>query len=72
MEKDRPTIEALPLGRFQAASKIPWVRWSEVCKPKSRGGLGVRGLRLVNEALLGNRKWRLISRGQALAGYPHC
>jgi hypothetical protein len=42
------------------------LRWSEVCKPKSRGGLGVRVLCLVNMVLLGKWKWRLISRGQAL------
>lgn len=56
MEKDRPTTEALPLGWFQGASEIPWARWSEVCKPKSREGLGVRVLRLVNMVLLG--KWK--------------
>lgn len=67
MEKDCPTTEAHPLGWFQAASKIQWVRWSEVCKPKSRGGLGVRGVPLVNMALLGKWKWGLlISRGKAL------
>ena len=33
------------------------MRWSEVCKFKNRGGLGIRDLRLMNLAL---GKWRLL------------
>jgi hypothetical protein len=34
------------------AKKTPLPGWKLVCKPKSRGGLGVIRLRLQNEALL--------------------
>lgn len=36
------------------------MKWSEACKPKSKGGLGVRDIRLVNLALLVKCMWRLI------------
>jgi hypothetical protein len=37
-----------------------------VCKPKKDGGLGVRDLRLVNNALLGKWRWRIISEGTGI------
>lgn len=40
---------------------IPWVKWEDVCKPKKLWGLSVRDLRLVNLALLGKWRWRLLS-----------
>ncbi|XP_019447237.1 PREDICTED: uncharacterized protein LOC109350456 [Lupinus angustifolius] len=33
---------------------IPWVAWSDVCKPKKFGGLGIKDLSRFNDALLGN------------------
>jgi len=53
-------------GGPKGARKIPWVRWSYVCKPKTEGGLGNRDLRLVNLALLKKWHWRLIKRGKTL------
>jgi hypothetical protein len=41
-------------------SKISWVKWSNVCKPKSDGGLGVRDLRLTNISLLAKWRWKLL------------
>ena len=32
-------------GGSKGARKIPWVQWSDVCKPKSEGGLGIRDLK---------------------------
>jgi hypothetical protein len=40
--------------------KVCWVKWRNVCQPKSKGGLGVRDIKLVNISLLAKWKWRLI------------
>jgi len=37
--------------------KISWVKWQHVCLPKTKGGLGVRSLELVNYSLLGKWRW---------------
>jgi len=34
---------------------LHWVNWDEVCRPKQKGGLGIRPLRLMNDTL--NTKW---------------
>lgn len=47
-------------------SKIPWVRWFDVCKPKKVGGLGVRDIRGVNLALLVKCRWCMLSSAFAL------
>jgi hypothetical protein len=41
-------------------SKIAWVKWVDVCRPKEEGGLGVRDLRLMNISLLAKWRWRLL------------
>lgn len=43
------------------------VKWSEVCVPKSLGGLGVRSMADHNNVLLQKRAWRLQS--QIVSGY---
>ncbi|GAU21373.1 hypothetical protein TSUD_189600 [Trifolium subterraneum] len=53
-------------GGVRGANKIAWVSWSNVCRPKSEGGLGVCDLRMVNLALLGKWRWRLISGAEGL------
>ncbi|GAU17784.1 hypothetical protein TSUD_171730 [Trifolium subterraneum] len=53
-------------GGATLGRKIAWVRWDKVCRPKSDGGLGIRDLRVVNLALLGKWRWRLISREQGI------
>ena len=37
--------------------KTHLVDWDSICKPKERGGLGIRPLKQMNQALLG--KWLL-------------
>ena len=32
--------------------KIHWLKWQELCKPKSKGGLGFKDLSQFNDALL--------------------
>ncbi|MCH87828.1 ribonuclease H protein, partial [Trifolium medium] len=46
--------------------KIHWVSWANVCKPKADGGLGIRDHKVVNLALLGKWRWRLLCGGQGI------
>lgn len=46
---------------FKGDSKIYWISWDDVCKPKSKCGLWVRDLRLVNLSILIKWIWHLIS-----------
>lgn len=42
------------------------VRWSEVCRPKSEGGLGIRNLGTWNEAAVGKIAWHIYSLHESL------
>lgn len=37
---------------------VPLVSWKEVCKPKRNGGIGIKRIKDVNEALLLKWLWR--------------
>lgn len=39
--------------------KIHLVDWNPVCQMKRNGGLGIRPLKIVNQALLGKWLWRI-------------
>jgi hypothetical protein len=41
------------------------VCWKEVCKPRSKGGLGVRDVGKVNRSLLIKWRWRLLQKENA-------
>jgi hypothetical protein len=47
-------------GGSEGKNKINWVSWSNVCKPKSEGGLGLKNLEKFNCALLIKWKWRML------------
>jgi hypothetical protein len=53
-------------GGLKGDTKICWVSWKEVCKPRSQGGLGVRDIGKVNISLLIKWRWRLIQKDNAL------
>ncbi|MCH86251.1 ribonuclease H protein [Trifolium medium] len=50
-------------GGVQGGNKVSWVKWAVVCKPKNKGGLGVRDARIVNLSLLTKWRWRLLLPG---------
>jgi hypothetical protein len=47
-------------GGASNKTKIAWVKWLDVCRPKDEGGLGVRDLKLMNILLLTKWRWRLL------------
>ncbi|GAU37888.1 hypothetical protein TSUD_395720 [Trifolium subterraneum] len=53
-------------GGSSSKKKISWVSWSNICKPKKDGGLDIKDLRLVNNALLAKWRWRILTEGQGL------
>ena len=40
------------------------VKWEAVIEDKNSGGIGIRDLRRMNEALGGNLVWRMITGGK--------
>ncbi|GAU11870.1 hypothetical protein TSUD_194930 [Trifolium subterraneum] len=54
------------MGGTGCNKRIAWVSWSNICKPKKEGGLGIRDLRLVNNALLAKWRWRILTKGLGL------
>jgi hypothetical protein len=47
-------------GGVKGGRKISWVKWKDVCLPRSQGGLGVRDVSKVNSSLLIKWRWKLI------------
>lgn len=47
-------------------TKVAWVKWDLVCKPKEEGGLGVKDLGLFNHVLLVKWAWQLFNEEDAL------
>lgn len=46
--------------------KICWVAWDKMTKPKAMGGLGIRDIKLFNQALLAKVAWRIVTAPNSL------
>jgi hypothetical protein len=53
-------------GCRRGRKKVNWIKWDVVCLPKSKGGLGVRDIRVVNISLLVKWRWRLLHNDNTL------
>lgn len=47
-------------GGSEGNSKVAWVKWEQVCRPKDFGGLGLKDWALFNTSLLGKWRWKLM------------
>ena len=55
------------LGPNNGSTKgLHWVKWGGVCCPKQRGGLGIRPLCEMNDALKSKWLWRFDKEDDAL------
>jgi ribonuclease HI len=66
-------------GNSPDKKKIHWIKWKQICKNKRDGGLGFRGIRAFNQALLAKQGWQCFTRPDALLSrvlkakyYPNC
>ncbi|MCH95493.1 ribonuclease H protein [Trifolium medium] len=50
-------------GWLSNRRRICWVKWTDICRPKREGGLGIRDLRVMNTSLLAKWRWNLLMEG---------
>ena len=54
-------------SKHDSNSGFQWVSWDEICFAKEDGGLGIRSLRAMNEALKTKWLWRFATEDDALS-----
>lgn len=55
-------------GGSEGHTKVAWVRWEDICKPKEWGGLGIKDWGAFNKALIDKWRWRLLHEPNSLWG----
>ena len=53
-------------GQRGERRKVHWVKWGDMCDPKSERGMGFKELSLFNEALLAKQTWKLLHNKNSL------
>ena len=50
------------------SSKMAWIAWSKLIRPKEQGGLDFRDIQSFNEAFLAKISWRIINKPDSVLG----
>ncbi|KAL5831020.1 hypothetical protein ACOSQ4_016374 [Xanthoceras sorbifolium] len=53
-------------GHMEEKKAVHLIKWDTVCKPKSKGGLGLKKMKNLNQSLLAKAGWRMIQPGAGL------
>ena len=53
-------------GQRGDSRKIHWVKWQDLHRPKSQGGMSFKDLLLFNDAFLAKQTWQLLHDSQSL------
>ena len=54
-------MEALRRNFFWGSSSVDPIAWNDICKPKNKGGLGIRLFSCYNKAALSKLGWKILT-----------
>ncbi|KAL8502039.1 hypothetical protein ACS0TY_021246 [Phlomoides rotata] len=53
-------------GQKHDERKVYWIAWKKLCRPRKKGGLGLKDLRSFNKVMLGKQGWRILQNPTSL------
>jgi hypothetical protein len=65
-KKNTAVVARFWWGGNDEKRKMHWVKWADLARPKSSGGMGFKDFVLFNKAMLAKQGWRLISNPESL------